>query len=122
MCRYCGVRIIPDEIPDLFRHINDQGTPTGWLCPPPHMTLARPLPAQAGPAVPPPTQPAPVNLPQPPPDQVAASHTSLAMAQPAVPAEPPTRRTTPIPVRKQRPDAPADWPPQLGDTAWWESP
>lgn len=93
-CRHCGGPISPDDlVPDGFRHPDRRGTGTGWLCPPPHMTLAQPVLESE---------------PQPPP-------------RPR-PADTPTarRRPTPIPPLRERDDAPPEWPPAVGPTQWWE--
>jgi hypothetical protein len=87
-------------VPDFFRHLDRRGTATGWLCPPPHLTLAEPAPDSGAQPPPAPRRPA---------------------AAPAA-APGPRRKPTPIPPLRAREDAPREWPPATSPVQWWENP
>lgn len=97
VCRHCGAAIVPDDVlTGQFRHVDRQGGDAGWMCRPPHMTLAQP-----------------VRRPE--------IHGSWQAGSPQV-APIPRRKPTPIPPLRARDDAPQEWPPAEGPAVWWENP
>jgi len=92
-CAHCGGPIVATEIG--WTHTDASADQiAGWLCPPPHMTLATPTATPAETVAPSPD----------------TSRASRHRARPV---------PTPIPVRSDGAGAPQDWPPPPGDRPWW---
>jgi hypothetical protein len=97
-CRWCRTPIALTAIG--WTHLDEYRALSSWLCPVPYLHLAEPQAQQ------------PVTASEP-----TAQHRAARTAE-AHPS--PRRRPTPIPPRKESPEAPAEWPPPVGESAWWE--